>query len=258
MPKRTSTPWYRDSFAHHPRYTPRARCPSCNIHGKRKAWCRPCLERRIVEVEAADAFQAIDSTMRVVRSREAIIEECKYWLCATGGYVSPTRTVWSLPQQQAGLIEYRHSQCLVHLRDCVQQRDDVREAARIELEHINRLRRTRSHERSARLSVAAAVGPTQPMPPLSTTIVIQHPTSGQPVNGAEVSMAETQDAPVITLPYIFYSSTSDMSQSITLPADVAGLSLASTSSSPFPSVAVSDSLWYTGEASFHVSAQRTV
>ena len=82
MPKTTHAPWYKEHFDPHPRYATRARCAwtgaSENIHGKRKVWCRLCLERCTVEAEGNDLFPTAEGVMDAVRTREAILDNCEY------------------------------------------------------------------------------------------------------------------------------------------------------------------------------------
>lgn len=92
--------WYQSLFATHPGLTrgdPAAFTGGGRAFGKRKVWCKKCLDRRIDLVLRLKAC----SGEAVVTDREA----------------APA-AVWDMPREMPSWTEFRRYNCLKHLRSC--------------------------------------------------------------------------------------------------------------------------------------------
>ena len=116
--------------------------------------------------------------------------------------------------------------------------------ARVELENINLVRRSKARGRPRRLLAAPTAATIQPMLPSSATISVHDPTNRQPAGVPGGRMASMQDASLFRLSSRPYPTVDDLLQDITQPYDFAGLLTATASSSHIPSTLVGSDFWY--------------
>lgn len=148
--------------------------------------------------------------------------------------------VWFLPRRSAWWAAYRASNCLVHLRDCEEQPDDVRTRARDEQQHANIVRRRKAREKSER-----------PLAATNAATETYHPASGQSTSVPGGSVGATQVTTSIGLWAKPYPSAHSPPWASILSRDVAapfaGLSFVNMGSS------VNHSIQYTESADIQVS-----
>ncbi|KIP03811.1 hypothetical protein PHLGIDRAFT_223888 [Phlebiopsis gigantea 11061_1 CR5-6] len=121
--------WWRDFFRNHPGHEQRAPEAFSGIGGKAKVFCKRCLAAKIEEATFAERSAAVlafttDAEDAGFRGQEDIVREVLQSL-------SPH---W---------IACRKTTCLGHLKNCRNQCEEIRTAAKQELDAENALRRVR-------------------------------------------------------------------------------------------------------------------
>lgn len=263
MPGGNRAPWYQPYFALHPLYASGAReawtVTSGSVHGKRKVWCWRCLEKRIGNIVADEMLQVFLGTMHAVRTRDTIVDEREYLSNTMNNLLNSYCVVWSLPEQSAGWIAYRESNCLVHLRGCKEQPEDIRMRARLEQESVNTARRMRHRDRSGE-SLAGSV--TAAHQPASDAAIANYmPDEHWQSTSAPGALTGTvQDASFVMLEPSPYPSVHgglvwNGIDPCSFAAPYDGLQCASTSSSSVPGHgrSIDHDVWYSGSASVIVS-----
>ena len=125
--------------------------------------------------------------------------------------------------------------------------------ARVELENINLVRRSKARGRPRRSLAAPTTATAQLMLPSSATINVHSPTGGQPAGVSGDLVASVQGASPFGLPYKPYPTIDDLLQDITLPYDFAEMLTASVSSAYIPNTLVNGDFWYDGSADIKAS-----
>ncbi|GJE98584.1 hypothetical protein PsYK624_148170 [Phanerochaete sordida] len=127
--------WYDEHFERQPSRDPIRRLHSSTRstgkNGKRKVWCKMCLNKRTSH-----------GTDNILLDAEP---------------TSGPGELWNLSRAEGGPMEYRLCNCLTHLRDCALQTPDVRDRARAE--HVKRNLAPRRVPRASRDAREACPAP---------------------------------------------------------------------------------------------------